>query len=268
MDPTLSLVASDIGNVAAQVGTRVLLVGAYARDLCLGPTSSPTRGTNDADFAVLLENWDHVDAFFSKCLALFRDVDRAELKMYHRTTGLKVDIVPCGPIETPPGTLALRGSVRRFNTVGLAESFELGTRLHPAVPEVLVPPPAGFLVLKLFAFTDRRERRDLRDLGHVLTRFPIEDDLVWADDQLLAAFADGSLTYEDVRFWQVGRDIAAKFTAETTAHVIAALDGLLQEKPELRSLVVEHATLDPDERLERADRALQILRRACGATPD
>lgn len=265
MDPALSLVAFDLGKVAAQMGTQVLLVGAYARDLCLGPTSSPTRGTNDADFAVLLKSWEHVDAFFSNCVELFRDIDRAELKMYHRATGLKVDIVPCGPIEEPPGTLALRGSVRRFNTVGLAECFEVGTRLDPAVPEVLVPPPAGFLVLKLFAFTDRRERRDLRDLGHVLTKFPIDEDLVWADEQLMTAFADGSLTYEDVRFWQVGRDIAAKFTAETVAHVVAALDRLLQEKPDLRTLVVEHVAVDPDERVDRADRALKALRNACGA---
>lgn len=85
--------------------------------------------------------------------------------MHHRATGLRVDIAPCGPIEAPPGTLQLRGSDRKLNTTGLVECFQLAHHLDPALAEVLVPPPAGLLVLKLFAFLDRRERRHLRDLG-------------------------------------------------------------------------------------------------------
>ncbi|MEQ1502458.1 MAG: nucleotidyl transferase AbiEii/AbiGii toxin family protein [Myxococcota bacterium] len=86
--------------------------------------------------------------------------------MTHRATVLKVDLVPCGSIEAQPGTLSLRGSRRRLNTQGLTECST----------QVLVPPPAGFVVLKLLAFVDRREPRDLRDLGHVLRHFPFDPD--------------------------------------------------------------------------------------------
>ncbi|MEQ1502251.1 MAG: nucleotidyl transferase AbiEii/AbiGii toxin family protein [Myxococcota bacterium] len=261
MNDDLALVAHDLGQVAVAVGTRVLLVGAYARDLCLGAVEPTARMTNDADFAVLLESWAAVDAFFAACAGSFRDVDRGELKMYHRATGLKVDLVPCGPIEVPPGTLSLRGSRRRLNTVGLVECFALGRPL--GATQVVVPPPAGFVVLKLLAFTDRREPRDLRDLGYVLHRIPFDPEWIWEDDELLAAFSDGSLTYDDARFWYAGREIRRQFAAETVAAVLVALRQLRGDRPDLRVLTVE--SLDPDERLTRADRMLAVLDRAvCG----
>ncbi len=268
IDPTLRLVASDLATVAAGVDTQVLLVGAYARDLCLGSTNGSTRATNDADFAVILKSWDRVDAFFSACLGPFRDVDRAELKMYHRDSGLKVDLIPCGEIEAPPGTLVLRGSVRTLNVVGLLECFDHGVCLDPQISEVLVPPPAGFLILKLLAFIDRRERRDLRDFGWVLGGFPVDGDRIWTDERLMEAFADSTLTYDDVPHWLAGRDMVAKFAPDTVTRFVAALDSLLQERAELRSLVVDHmAGLVADERVDRADRALRVLREACSAPP-
>lgn len=70
-----------------------------------------------------------------------------------------------------------------------------------------------------------------------------------------------------LQFWQAGRDIAARFTAETVAHVVAALDRLCQEKADVRSLVLDGVVgVDPDERVERADRVFAVLRRACGGS--
>lgn len=264
IDRPLALVVAEIDGVVSRLGTRALLVGAYARDLCLSAEGASTRGTRDADFAILLDSWAQVDSFFSTCIHGFRDIDRSELKMYHRSSGLKVDIVPCGPIETPTGMLILRGSPRRLNTAGLAECFDLGRPLDPGFFHVLVPPPAGFIVLKLMAFADRRERRDLRDLGHVLGRMPIDEARVWSDEDLMAGFADGTLTYDDLRPWQAGRAIALEFSSNTVHAVTAALDGLRREPPELRSFVLEDApSIDPDERVARADRTIAVLRRAC-----
>lgn len=251
-------VALDVGEVAAAVGTRALLVGAYARDLCLDVGAPTTRMTNDADFAVLLDSWGAVDALFTACAERFRDVDRAELKMIHRATGLKVDLVPCGSIEAPPGTLSLRGSRRTLNTQGLAECFTLGRKL--GATQVLVPPPAGFVVLKLLAFVDRREPRDLRDLGHVLRHFPLDPEWIWGDDELLAAFADGSLVLDDARPWYAGRQIRRDFTPDTLSAWRAAVERLVAERADIRALLVE--TRDPDERLVTADRLLSVVLRA------
>lgn len=54
----------------------------------------------------------------------------------------------------------------------------------------------------------------------------------------MAAFADSSLTMDDVPFWQAGRTLAATFAPATVEAVIAGLDRLRQERPDLRTLIV------------------------------
>lgn len=90
--------------------------------------------------------------------------------MVHRGMALKVDVVPCGPLEVSPGSLALRGSVRRLTSIGLSKCFAIARPLMPSLTEGLVPLADGYVVLKLFAYGDRRARHPLRDLGHVLRR--------------------------------------------------------------------------------------------------
>jgi len=264
MDPVLSAVVTDLGAVAQGQGVRVLLVGAWARDLCLG-SGVASRATDDADFAVLIDSWERFDRFLDACRGHFRDIDPRELTMRHKLTGLKVDVVPCGPIEAPPGLLELRGDPRRLRLFGLAECFDLGTRLDIPVGDVLVPPPAGVVLAKLFSFLDRRARRDLRDLGHVLFSFPGDLESIFDDSLLMAHFAEGTLTMEDVGFWQLGRFIATEFPIEVSKVVVEGIDHLLGEGLDVRVLLVAgQPGLDPDERLLRADHALSVLRMGCG----
>lgn len=262
IDPALKEVLDDLASVAAKVDARLLLVGAYARDLCLG-TTEEARRTSDIDFAIQLESWAKVDAFFAESAHTFRDPNRGELLMYHRATGTKVDVVPCGRIESPPGTLALRDSTRRLNTSGLSECFALGRPLETS-GRLLIPPPAGFIVLKLLAFTDRREHRDLRDAGHVLHRFPFDANAVWDDAALMSGFVDGTLTHDDVRFWCAGREIARSFAQQTMAQLVRALDQIRGETAALRVLVLDDSIerVDPSARLDKADRILRVLGRA------
>ena len=191
--------------------------------------------------------------------------------MYHRATGLKVDVVPCGGIESPAGTLALRGSERRLNTTGLTECLLMGTPLEGS-GRVVLPPPSGFVLLKLLAFQDRREPRDLGDLGHVVHRFPHAERTIWDDTAFMSALTSGTLTYEDFQFWCVGRDLASRFEPPTVAAFTRALDVLRADVPHVRSRVDDGHPHPPDRegRLERADRLLAVLRMAVempGAAP-
>lgn len=263
MDPVLSAVVTDLGEIAHGQGVRVLLVGAWARDLCLG-SAVATRATDDADFAVLIDSWERFDRFLDACGLHFRDIDPRELTMRHKITGLKVDIVPCGPIEAPPGLLTLRGDPRKLRLLGLAECFDLGTHLDIPVGDVLVPPPAGVVLAKLFSFLDRRARRDLRDLGHVLFSFPADLESILDDDLLMGHFAEGTLTMEDVGFWQLGRFLATEFPPAVSKSVVEGIDHLLGEGADVRVILVGGlAGLDPDERSRVADHALSVLRMGC-----
>jgi hypothetical protein len=77
MDPVLSAVVTDLGAVAQEQGVRLLLVGAWARDLCLG-SAVASRATDDADFAVLIDSWERFDRFLGACGPHFRDIDLRE----------------------------------------------------------------------------------------------------------------------------------------------------------------------------------------------
>jgi uncharacterized protein len=72
MDELLDWVAADIGAAADAVGTRVVLVGALAvrRIAPLG------RNTTDADFAIRVRDWAHLDAFMDACGVWFSDRHR------------------------------------------------------------------------------------------------------------------------------------------------------------------------------------------------
>lgn len=258
----LLAVARDVARVAAFNNTSVLLIGAWARDLCLG-FDSPSRGTTDVDLALQFENWSSVDAFLARCADAFTRIDHRELTMAHRLTGMRGDIVPCGGLESPPGTLSLRGSVRRLNTLGVKECFALGRPLDAQLANILIPPPDGMLVLKLLAFVDRRAPRDLRDVGHVLRRFPIDEDAIWEDPRLMQAFADGSLSLDDARVWFAGRSIATRFEATTVTATREAVRAVAHDRADVRlGLVDEERTMLADARRRLADRMLDTWIRA------
>jgi len=259
-------IIADLAEIASRTDTSLLLVGAQARDLCVG-RAGPGRLTRDVDFAVRFDDWSAVDAFFRACTDDFRDVDQDELLMYHRATGLKVDVVPCGGIESPSGTLALRGSQRRLNTTGLLECLALGTPLL-ASSRVVLPPPAGFVLLKLLAYRDRQEPRDLADLGHVVHRYPYDVKALWEDAAFVSMLSSAKLDYDDFRVWCVGRDLSRRFEPATVTCFAAALDAMLADTPHVRSRVDDGHPRPPDteNRLERADRLLNVLRMSVNPT--
>jgi|GEM_PF-6724561 len=239
-----------------------MLVGALARDLCL-PAASRTesRKTDDADLAMLVEDWTTLDVYLERCEPEF-EIDRAELRMRHRGTGIPVDVAPCGALEDPPGSLRLRKSIRVLNMRGIAEAFETATPIPIGVNELLVPTPSAFAVLKLLSFHDRRAHRDLRDLGYVARRAPVDDGAIFSDDALVEGFADGSIVEPDVPTWQLGRAIAATFSAEAVAAFARGLTSLADEEPLIRAqLVIEDGTplLDPDDLVASADRLVRVL---------
>ena len=114
------------------------------------------------------------DAFLSACHPDF-EVNRTELRLRHVQTGVKIDVVPCGAIERPPGSLPLRRTTRVLNTTGLSEAFSTARVEDVSGLSLLVPRPEAFVLLKLLSFLDRRAPRDLRDTGYVLHRYPVDE---------------------------------------------------------------------------------------------
>lgn len=266
MEAPFRTALADLLRIAQEQNRRLLLVGAFARTLCL-PESvrGPARKTRDADVAVQMEDWSAFDDFLSACPPTFT-VDRTELRLGHAQTGVKIDVVPCGAIERPLGSLPLRRTTRILNTTGLSEAFSTARVEVVGGLSLLVPRPEAFVLLKLLSFLDRRAPRDLRDAGYVLHRYPADEDAVWEDAMIMAGFADESLAWEDLGVWQLGRALTETFQPSTVAVFLAALERLTLEPDATRALLVQEDGIDrlePDARLLTADRIFDVLRRAC-----
>ena len=246
----------DAIDVAHLVGSRAMLVGAWARDLCLPNTSRHgLRQTTDADLALIFPTWSDVDRFFDKASSHFIG-SRPELFLRHRATDTKVDIVPCGGLERPPGNLDLQGSNRSMRTLGMVEAFDHARTLEVNGRPLLVPTPAGFVVLKAFAFLDRRAPRDLRDLGDVVRAFVYEP---WSDALLMAEFAAGRMDVDDCAAWGLGVAVSEQFTSETASAFLVGITTLRAESDPIRGLLC-HTQARPDQRIRSADRMLSTLR--------
>tara|TARA_R110002072_G_scaffold74904_1_gene177036 strand:+ start:210 stop:1016 length:807 start_codon:yes stop_codon:yes gene_type:complete len=247
--------------LAEELELCTLLVGAWARDLCLPPKSrQPPRLTNDADLALAVAGWPEIERFFESAeKGAFRGASLSELLMYHRATGVKVDVVPCGGIEEPQGKLRNPDSGRVLNTIGLREAFDSALNRPVGDRSVLVPRPSGFVLLKLLAFSDRDALRDLRDLGHV-ARLGHEDDdaSFFEDDVALELLSAGTLTLGDMPVWQLGRDLRARFSEEALESFAQALKKLTMRSEGVRGELFSDLK-DPDERIERSDQTIRVL---------
>ncbi len=256
----------DALEAAVQVGRRsgreLMLVGAWARDIAL-QLHRNRANTRDVDFAMRADDWDEVHAFFAAASLRF-DVHAADLTMRHRSSGVKVDVVPWGGVARLE-RLRIPNSDRELNLMGLAEAYALSQRTQIGTAEVAVPSPAGMLVLKLLAYADRLAPRDLTDAGELLRRFPVMAD-PWANPTTCDALASGEVTFDDLPPWSAGLKVREGFGARTCEEVRRAV-ALIRSRPAAdRSRLMMR---NPGrESLTTADRLLAVLVQALdGSSP-
>ncbi len=242
----------------------LLLTGALARDLCLPLRHRDgRRRTSDADVTVLMDSWDAVEKLFARLEAWF-EIDRSSMRLIHRSDRAPVDLVPCGDIEAPPGSLTLPRSRRVLSLVGLRAAFS-SARPEPLLEgqRILIPSPAAFVLLKLQSYCDREAPRDLRDAGYVLKNAPLDEDALWSDLDFLDRLSTNQVTIEDAMVWQLGRSLQELLSREQLRPVAAVIrqvqalpDGVRIEM--MKSSSPSHIRL-PEQSLAAADRMLEIL---------
>ena len=176
--------------------------------------------------------------------------------MRHRTHAVKLDLIPCGRIEAPKGELQLRNSTRVSNTVGLAATFETARQHAVGAHTVLIPRPSAYVLLKLLSFLYRRASRDLR---YVIVRNGYDPSTIWDDSATQLALENGSLEFEDLPQWFLGRDLGATFHQDAIEAFLTALD-TVAELPLWHKGILFHTVPNADERLLKAERWTRVLR--------
>ena len=243
----------------------LLLLGAFARNLCLPPhRRGAQRKTADIDVTVWMENWQEVDALFDRLESIF-DVNRQKLRLSHRHSGAKIDLCPFGAIEQPPGHLTLYRTERVYNVSGLHSAYRCALRMPLSeMHQIRVPLPGFFVLLKLQSYLDRSALRDLRDAGFVLKQV-VADETLWDDAAFVDLTLEETLTIEDGGVWQTARRLSGELSEPERLRAIDVVEQIQALSDSRRLEVVRSEAFVQhwsEDNQAQADRLLHVFRLA------
>lgn len=211
-----------------------MLVGATARDLLLYHVfgHAIVRGTHDLDFAILVDSWDKFQSVKKLLLSTEgvkegRQPHRFEYRPATAQFVIVIDIIPFGGLESEDHTIAWppdAGVV--MNVAAFSEVFASSVVIE-IKSDLRIPTPslAGLVILKLFAWLDRRDARDVSDIRRILETYTDAGNV----DRLYEEEAE---ELERVNFdttlagaYLLGKDAKLVVTLETQESVSEALRG-------------------------------------------
>ena len=138
----------------------VMIVGAGCRDIlhsAMGHAFT-LRATRDIDLGLAMASWTAYDQLTSKLVA----VDSTGIR--YDVADLRVDLIPFGDVEVPPGTVTPTARKEAINVWGFSEAFRASRPLPlPDAGSIRIPTVAGYTALKLEAWLDRSAYGDYKD---------------------------------------------------------------------------------------------------------
>lgn len=211
--------------VSQRLGIPLLLVGAFARKLGFDdPRGLVGPRTRDWDFAAdvpSLAAYEDMLRHLARESGFTVSIERGTAR---HPNGVELDVLPVGALAGSDLVVERPGSV--MTTRGYAEAWERaeGVEVSPGL-FLRIPTASAYVVLKLFAWSDRRLLKHLQDVDHVLIHFDTSQG-----ERLFDADADtdwGRVTVQVAGAWLLGREVARGFSPSTVAHlltVVASID--------------------------------------------
>nr|WP_175802784.1 nucleotidyl transferase AbiEii/AbiGii toxin family protein [Burkholderia anthina] len=183
LEPAALALLQAVGAACTRLDAAFVVAGATARDILMWHVHGirPVRATRDVDVAVCAVSWPFhaqlVDALVATGQFAHAPKHQQKLLFDNGTQGFRteLDLVPFGPLETPPGAIAWPpGGEFVLNVLGFQEAVD--TALPVSVGAGVVVPVTSLpalVLLKLLAWKDRRARQnsDAYDLLFLLTHF-------------------------------------------------------------------------------------------------
>ena len=188
-----------VSHAAASLDLPYVVVGATARDLVLhyGHGAKIQRATHDIDFAIEVPDWSAFSALKDYlCERGFRTT-----RVEHRLIGPAntiIDIVPFGDVENHDSSILWppKGDVS-MNVLGFQEACDsaewVRVRDDPEI-DVPVATPAGMMLLKLIAWTDRARdlrSKDAKDIAYLMSSYEAigeVEETLFSDTKILEIY--------------------------------------------------------------------------------
>lgn len=214
-------------DISDKFEIKAFVVGATARDLIFEYVYDAKiyRATEDIDFGVAVRSWKEYELLKKALIETKKFRDDAKNEQRIRWIGdnseMKVDLVPFGGLESPPGQIAFPPENDFvMSTVGLKEAFENSLLLEAGENLIVrIASLAGLVLLKFVAFNDRPHirRRDVQDIFFIAQNYLDAGN----EDRLYDAAADADLLddenfdYQSSGARMLGRDVAHLLNRET-----------------------------------------------------
>ena len=174
--PELALhgeVTADILAALSALRIRGIVVGAFARDLHLhyGAGIPVQRGTEDVDFAFVIDSWNQFNALREQLIGSgsFLEIEGKQHRLKHRTN-IKVDLMPFGRVERGDRTIAWPPAGDFVMDVfGFSEALESAdTAVLPGNAKIQVVSLPALALLKIVAWEDRHQRSPGKDAADLM----------------------------------------------------------------------------------------------------
>ena len=271
VDPFIVAILELIDRLLHDAKIPYMLVGATARDLLLHHVfgHAVTRATYDLDFAVLVDSWDQFAIVRQLFLEIpgFTDKGRNGQRLYYQPAGARfetiVDIIPFGKLETAERTIAWPPDADVvMNVAAFSDVFESSLRVQ-VCPDLIIPVASlpGLAVLKLFAWLDRHEDRDVQDIRKLMETYTDAGNLDRLYDEEAEELTTVNFDTTLAGSYLLGKD-AQRITDENVrAQLSVALSGR-----ELPALILRLASTMSvlDDRTQSANALLKSFLRGMG----
>lgn len=264
VDPVVLAVLEQVQAASSTLGIRYFMIGARAIDIQLRnvyglPTFHPT---SDTDFAVAVESWESFAALKDALVRTghFKLDAHAAHRLVLDETSI-IDLVPFGGLESPKGTITWPPE---FDQVMRVQCF---AEINSTAEEIEIPGVGfsvrvaslpGLMLMKLFAWNDRKERKDAWNIASLLQNYNliVEEARIIADEEIYAAVA---YDLEKAGAALLGKDAAA--IVDTTN--IGAVREIVSRGVENGRLVTQIGTglnhVEDDNRISTAEDLLKTF---------
>lgn len=262
-----------VADAAATVGSDWFLTGATARDwiFTLIHGIETIRATRDADIGIALAGWGEFEKIRDEIIAsgLFKPGRTPHQLIHGRVQGFHIDLVPFGQlggaekeIAWPPDQDIV------MNVIGFEEAYASSIIVLAASDlPVKVASPPGLMLLKIFAWEDRKltqPGKDAMDIRLLLNNYAkIAGRDLWEIEGLMEAESfDADLAAAHL----LGLDVARIASSDTRQALIAILErelhsdngGLLQYQI---AAGTEKRRIDVDRDVEKYQMLLEGFKR-------
>ena len=250
-NPIFLELLQSVQRVANDLNIPFFLVGATARDILLqyGHGIEPGRATADIDFGFNVSSWSEYDELKAALVETGDFEAIGEKQRIHFKKSIKLDVLPFGDIVDGAGKITWRpDGDTELNLLGFDDAYEnsiLVRFCQDPLVETHIASAAGLVLLKLFAWDDRRpQNKDAIDLGILIRSYMQVGNGARIYKEHVDLLDNENFDYEIAGAHLLGRDLGQLCQNEIRLKILAILDRELDGEDDL-PLVVQSAASSP-----------------------